>query len=816
MTMTEKKRVSSLSRGFGISVIATGEKQQSIKSGLPRIQTNVPGSNNTDDLDADFSIVSQSTMSDITTDANDSSINNTKPNSNISLGTNNTSGNESINTSAHNSNINENNTNSNINNGSDDNANSANTTDTQIDVSISSTTLRRKSFNRLKKIKSNNQLSDQINNQLNGKLPNKTNLQNQNQNQNQTRNQIQNNGQPSNHYPMSQRFKSTPSFHSPPPSMVTSPIINSKSNTSSPYLNQSRRSQHNLHSYPINNSSNIRLSRRRSCQQLTKKQKDKLYDDDKDTFDDNDIDVFMYNVPIASSASLRLFQNANALKSTEVLRKAWNESESNIIIPPSPLPGKLSDPTTVSTFTTHHDEIPLPTATNLTSSSEPTTRNNSSIPTTTRMTSSSSSAPTSATSNLPKTPITNSSHVFESPSLVKNASFNALSPTAKQLSTFYEYSSHNEAEEELKKRKEQPTPTTVDPNLISVIDDLSLASAEKLSKLSVTRPSWIPPKNEVELHKHEKEFKKMIERTSKEALKNSKHQLKIQQERTIGDARLKHLSEKEFLTSSNCSEIRKYIIITDISPSIKFELFRKMIIHKLGDEVLLTPPFRKQDSSDNSFVEKLEKLDINSLVESVHNKPNETEISNLEIILQPIARPIPSNKVDVNRLPKIPALPIQTLLSRLAKIALTLLRCNYSTPQVMDIIYWLHAHILTVKFKEEFTKLLTKHSISKQFKEFKDDYSILTVPTSLDLLLDLDDIFICKCIELLIVFWSLGNSRGPRIFIAIVVCLIRDYHFGWNNLQVIFHSKAHVYVGNGEENEGKFFDRVINHYGLIK
>lgn len=798
--MAEKKRVSSLSRGFGISVIATGEKQQTIKSGLPRIQTNVPGSNNIDDLEADFSIVSQSTISDITTNTNDSNIDNTNQNSNVSLGTN-TSG--SVNGSVHNDNtVNGTKANGSVIDDSDDNVNSANTTDTQIDVSISSTKLRRKSFNRLKKIKSNNQL----NNQVNGKPLNKTNI-----HQNQTQNP---NNYPSN-LPMSQRFKSTPSFHSPPPSMVTSPIINSKSNTSSPYLNQSRRSQHNLHSYSINNSSNIRLSRRRSCQQLTKKQKDKLYDDDKDTFDDTDADVFMYNVPIASSASLRLFQNSNALKSTEVLRKAWNESESNIIIPPSPLPGKLSDPATVSNFTTHHDEIPLPTATGLTSSSEPTTRNNSSMPTTT---SSSSSAPNSApnSNTLPRTPVTNTFHAFESPSLMKNPSFNALSPTAKQLSTFYEYSSHNEAEEELKKRKEQPTPTTLDPNLVSVIDDLSLASAEKLSKLSVTRPSWIPPKSETELHRHEKEFKKMIERTSKEALKNSKHQLKIQQERTIGDARLKHLSGKEFLTSSNCSEVRKYIIITDISPSIKFKLFSKMIIHKLGDQVLLIPPFQKQDSSDNSFVEKLEKLNINSLVESVHKKPNETEISSLETILQPIARPVPSNKVDVNRLPKIPALPIQTLLSRLAKIALTLLRCNYSTPQVRDIIYWLHAHILTVKFKEEFTKLLTKHSISKQFKEFKDDYSILTVPTSFDLLLDLDDIFICKCIELLIVFWSLGNSRGPRIFIAIVVCLIRDYHFGWNNLQVIFHSKAHVYVGNGEENEEKFFDRVINHYGLIK
>lgn len=611
---------------------------------------------------------------------------------------------------------------------------------------------------------------------------------------------------------MSQRFRSTPSLHSPsmPSSSVTSPtLLQSRSNTSSPYLAQSRRSHHNLHSYTT-----TRLPSRRSCQQLTKKQKDKLYDDDNDTFDDTDNDILMYNVPIASTASLRLFQNGNALESSEALRKAWNESESNLIIQPSPLPGKLSD--SMTAFTSPSEAIPPPTSSSTASTPTPTLSSMTAPPSATTTSAAITAITAASTSDLPRTPTTGPGMKFESPSLMKNPSYSTLSPTAQQISTFYEFSSHTHAEEELRRRKQQSTPTTAAPGLTSALDDLSMASAEKLSKLSVTRPSWIPPKDQTELHRHEKEFKKMIERTSKEALKQSRQQIKLQHERTIGNARLNYLSEKNSLTSANCNEVRKYILITEVSRSTKFKLFRKMVSYKLGEGVLLSPPYQKQASSDDSFDENLEKLDIHTLLESVPTKPTHDEMSSLQTILQPLTRPTSLKDVDVSKLPKIPALPIQTLLPRFARIALTLLRSGYSTPQVRDIIYWLHAAIFTVKFKETFAKLLSKQYVLKLFKEFKDDYSILSVPTGLDLILDLDDFYVTKCIESLIVFWALGGGRGVRVFVAIVICVIREYHFGWINLQVIFHSKAHVYLGDGEESQEKFFGRALSYYTLIK
>jgi hypothetical protein len=691
------RRMSSLSKGFGISVIDTSTKVQN-------------GQNSTDptpaDGDADTSILSENSIPSVIDIVNSSLDHDTSILSALS---------------------------------DTDLQNTLSDIEVPVDISLSTITLRRSSFNKNKPLPSSPNL-----NQLNSGYEKK---------------QI-----------LPQRFRSTPSLLHSPQSKMSSPTIPlPKSNTSSPYLSQYARNPYNHKSQTV-----TRLPRRRSTQQLTKKQKDKLYDDDNDdTFNDNDHDIFMYNVPIASASSLRMFQHGNEMQSKEALRKAWNESESNLIIPPSPLPGKLAEEQLPPVFQSPLDSIPSPT-----------------LPP-------------------PVTPIANQS--FQSPSLKKNPSFGVLSPTAQQLSTFYEYTSHNQAEDELRKRKQQSTKTTADPLLIKTLDDLSMASAEKLSKLSVTRPSWIPPKNEIELHNHEKQFKKMIQNTSKQALKNSKHQIKIEHDRIIGDARLKYLSEKSILTTNNCGEVRKYILVTDINRTIRYSLFRKLLTYKLGPNAMLSPPFQKKNNTKTD----IEDLEIEPLFKNTNFQLSEFEISCLQTILQPITRPIPSNSVDVNKLPKIPALPVQTFLTEFAKISLVLLRSGYTAPQVRDIIYWLHAHIFTVKFKDGFTKLLSKHSVTKLFKEFKDDYSILTVATGLDVILDLPEKVICKCIELLLVFWCLGGGRGVKMFSSIIICIIRDYHFGWNNLQVIFHSKAHVHIGESDVDIEKFFGRVLNHYALI-
>lgn len=689
------KRVSSLSRGFGISVIDT--------------TTNVQHTSKPTSIDADSSIISQSSIISGVADENvppDHSYTSTIT-SNLT-----DSGFEDVPPDIQG----------------------------QIDVSLSTSTLRHPSFNNSKQFFSPN--------------PNNVNM---------NKKQV-----------ASHRFRSTPSLpNSFSPPNVPVPLPQSNSNSSSPYL-----AQHARHLYQQKSATTIKLPRRRSTQQLTKKQKAKIYDDDNDDIvDDIDHDVFMYNVPIASASSLRMFQHANENQSKDALRKAWNESESNLIIPPSPLPGKLADnrESQISTLSLTTTKITAANTPDLT----------------------------------PQTPIGQS---FQSPTLWKNKSFGVLSPTAQQLSTFYEFTSHNQAEDELMKRKQQSTPSTNDPQLMITLDDLSIASHEKLSKLTVTRPSWIPPKDRTELHDHEKQFKKLLENTSKQALKQSKHQIKIEHDRVIGDARLKHLSQKSQLSSNNCQEIRKFILVTDIDNLTKFTLFRKMLLHKLGPNTLLSPPFQKQE---NTIVTEMPDLEIEPLFKDSNLKLSEVEISSLRTVLQPVTRPVPSNSIDVNKLPKIPALPIQTLLYGFTKISLILLRSNYTTSQVRDIIYWLHAHIFTVKFKKRFTKLLSTSSVTKLFKEFKDDYSILTVPTGLDLVLDLPDKVVCKCIELLIVFWCLGGGRGVKMFTAMIICIIRDYHFGWNNLQVIFHSKAHIHIGNNREDTEKFFTRLLSHYGLI-
>ncbi|OUT20386.1 hypothetical protein CAS74_004634 [Pichia kudriavzevii] len=571
---------------------------------------------------------------------------------------------------------------------------------------------------------------------------------------------------------LSQRFRSSPSLITPTFS-VTSPIIAPpRQNRSSLQL-----SQHSpRHQFPLKASTTTKLPRRRSAQPLTKKEKDKLFDNDNDYLmpGDENMDMFMYNVPIASASSLRMFQNAGALQSTEALKKAWNESESNLIIPPSPLPGKIGNDATFG----HPPRTPI---------------------------SVNGEQPSSATSK-----------PFESPTLNKTQSFNTLSPTARQLSTFYEYSSHNQAMEELEARRQQPKPVTDDPKMVAKIDDLSLASSEKLAHLTVTRPAWIPPKNSLELHKHEQEFKKLVKYSSKKALKNSKHLVKLEHDRAIGDSRLKYLSEKPNLTYSNCKEVRKYILVSEIEPSIRFKLFQNLLAHKVGKSFLFIPPFSKENAEENSeFPDKMDDLDVASLFEKGTTVLTPEETISLQTVLQPIARPIPSKNVDISLLPKVPALPLQTMLPRLAKIGLTLLRKNYSVLETRSIVYWLHVYIFTFKFKASFDSMLTKDTVTKLFKDFKDDYSILSIPTGLDLILDLPRDVLSKCIELIIVFWCLGGERGTRLFFALIACIIRDYHFGWNNLQVIFHSKAHLYIGDDDKSIENFFTHVLKHYGLI-
>lgn len=702
------RRVSSLSKGFGISVIATPPPVQQLQAPSSRAPQNRESRERSDE-EAECSMISSSTIGSVADTSVDSQVNTADGLGSAGSGTNREAGDPPAVTGA------------------------------ELAAALAGSSLRRHSFNRGTSHPGKKNLGPAV------KTGGASSM-----------------GEPSARPVMSQRFRSTPALVSS--ETVTPPPPLPKSTTSSPYLNQHPRQGQ------IRSSTTIRLPRRRSTQQLTKKQKDKRFDDDNDTLDDSNNDVLMYNVPIASCTSLRMFQNANAMESREALRKAWNESESNLIIPPSPLPGSIG----------------------------------------TELNSEDTITPLDG-----KFPPLSENGVFESPSLRNNPSFNALSPTAQQLSTFYEFSSHTQAEEELKKRKEQPKPSTADPELLSALDDLSLASSEKLSKLSVTRPSWIPPKDQAELHRHEVEFKKMVEHSSRQALKQSKHQVKIEHEKVIGDARLKYLSEKSQLTPHNCAEVRKYILITDIDTSVKYLLFRKLMIYKLGTNIFLSPPFVKNVEKDDKSGQNFPDVEIGPLFANTTVDISPLETSSLQTILQPLASPVPSNTVDISKLPKIPAVPIQTLLTRLARIALILLRNNYTTPQVRDIIYWLHAHIFTVKFKESFTKTLSKGSVVKLFKDFKDDYSILTIPTALDLILDLSNRTVCKSIELLLVFWSLGGGRGAKMFVALVLCIIKDYHFGWNNLQVIFHSKAHVYIGDKEDDMEKFFKHVLKYYALI-
>lgn len=440
------------------------------------------------------------------------------------------------------------------------------------------------------------------------------------------------------------------------------------------------------------NKKDPRFRRRGSAQTLTKLQKEKLFEEDADDNIDESDNIF--NVPIANSGSMRIFQSKN--QSKEVLRKAWNQPNSNLIIPPSPLPGRLNE----------NEYFNFSMSPNL------------------------------------------------SPSISKNKSFSALSPAARQLSSFYEYSSHSDAQEEIKRRSEVNLP--INGSESQSVDDLTLASQEKVRQLTITRPTWCPPKSEKEALKHERQFKEILKLQGRLALKEAKKREERLAERLIGDERLGYLISKDQLTSKNMKEIRKYIKITKITTATKLKLFDLCIGYWMeGHET------KKQE---------------------IQNQ-NQNQLNN-----------IPTEFKD--------------------KLIIASTSSSYNNDQILKLAYFMDT-ILDKQCEEKIVGYLSRDIFLRNLHDFKDDISILNFKTLLNTIAHLPaDIFV-KTIEIFIVYCTSGNSRGLKFLMATVICIIRDYHYGWSNLQMLLMHSEPVYVGSGDENQYRYLQKVEHWYNLL-
>ncbi|ODV84678.1 hypothetical protein CANARDRAFT_23679 [[Candida] arabinofermentans NRRL YB-2248] len=361
----------------------------------------------------------------------------------------------------------------------------------------------------------------------------------------------------------------------------------------------------------------------------SKADKYKIYDE-LDDGDDNLIsdDTNIYNVPLSMSSTTSLIRSANILTS---------KTETNLVIPPSPIPG-----------------IP--------NSDFSMTKNNGGG--------------------------NGGNGGIKSPKLSKYPSYNGLSPTAKHLTNFYEFSINSHVDAEYKKRSKliNKIPSTTNSK---DLEDFKLISQEKLSNLSITRPTWLPPKDKHESWKHEKEFQKIMTKHSLTLQKDSLINEQRERDRMIGDARLIYLTTKNKISNSNHTEIKKLIWRSLIEPNARFEIFQHVIKLKY-DENLNIPETNEDLKKDWNFTS-------NKIIKSLKN-------------------------------------------------------ANFSDDLIFKTLYLINKYITTTKFITKFNDNIQTNSVLKKYRnKYNDDLTVLNYKNFVKLLSQFSDDLVFKLINLMLV-----------------------------------------------------------------
>lgn len=321
-----------------------------------------------------------------------------------------------------------------------------------------------------------------------------------------------------------------------------------------------------------------------------------------------------------------------------------------------------------------------------------------------------------------------------------------LSPEAKQLSSFYEMNLQSIAQDEIDRRKK------LNMNHIGEsLDDLKLASEEKNETISITRPTWFPPKNKTESKLHESQYQKMIDSKSKNFLRESKLREHLNSLRLIGDERLGYLTSKSTLTSKNVNEIKNYIGGSKITCSTKMKLLN-MCIDQTSDKSLSSP--------------------LPSAVKNI-------EEGHWEIIEESFV----SN--------------------------------GYTTKQSNQLMDWLN-HIFNDEFKGKFSKHLKSKVIGKLLKDFQDDLVLLNFNNCMGIICKLSPNLISRVFEMVISAWCFQAGKAIKRLISISVCILREYHFGWSNIQMLMlNDETNVYIGDFERDQICFWDKVDLYYNKL-
>ncbi len=543
-----------------------------------------------------------------------------------------------------------------------------------------------------------------------------------------------------------------------PPSYPTNDRVSSVQ--SLPTISQTSQETLEMSSaYKVRVASATRKKKQRKS--LTKAEKEKLWDQDTDN--NVSADAEMYNVPMASSSTVKLLKSTSSQQSKTILRKAWIEAENGMVLKPSPLPGSVSASANASPV------IP--------SSNRFSTQSMGVLP----------SGSDSCVDRSHRSSVRSDYGFIESPEICKGTPFTTLSPTAQQLTNFYEYSLKVNAEEEMERRSKfvdekmcGQQKELVDQKLV----DLRLMSSEKVKLLSSTRPIWLPPKDKQESSKQEREFRRLIKHQGHKLKRENFLKEKRTRERMIGDARLLYLSKKEELSNTNITEIRKLFWNTSIKSTLRIAIFGLVLGHELGissrEELIKIPSSDLQISSASTEVDSI----VDSMLHSCDDPKLITLLTNL--------------------LKRVSMMKSWTLKS--SKIIISLLDEKFTSTDIIRTLHYLNDLVITNEFTAKFNDNIRRNRVMLSLgKHFKDDLNVISMKSLSQIISSLSTTIIFKLINLLIV------TGDYKLLYAFVLTILLHYHFGWNNVQLLLNCNFKENPIKIEDEE-LFWDRVLHFY----
>lgn len=377
--------------------------------------------------------------------------------------------------------------------------------------------------------------------------------------------------------------------------------------------------------------------------------------------------------------------------------------------------------------------------------------------------------------NLPMSPIPGISNVSD---------FQYLHDTSKNLSTTYIETSNNLSKNLLNKRNKMSHFLPIDIKMASDqgMEDLLLISEDKLNKLSYSRPSWLPPKENTEKILHEREISHNIKRVSLQEL--NKKKLENYQKYKDEENYKKYLKilnkDNNSISSSNIKNLKNLIWDTNLS---------KQIDNNTNDNDEIRIKYYKKMLKNNESIETFEKLikilnkiefpnekekEINNLIDRFNSKDNTKIIEDLRLLL---------------KLKSISQIGLQNGDSIIFYNLLKMSNKLINIQEIWGIGNLIQINVFNETVKEEFDLNVLKNKIIKNYlikngnNQFNNEFNTdcININTWWNIMYYLNHELFMWIIDILIIYQR-NTGNITKIFYSLLLNVLMNYHFGFNDL----------------------------------